>query len=218
MTGEIIKALGKRQVLRNHTPVVANVTTMFDWEVDLFSVNKAGMTYEFEVKISRADFLRDKNKKKWAMYEWKKKTRLPNYMAYACPAGLIEAGEIPAFCGLYYYANGEVIDIKNPSLIHDVVKDFNEINFKIARMYSQRQFLGCTLISHLNKEARQRNEEREQQRVTNHENFMEWASQKRLLNSEQNPDRSVATEADSSTGAGNQIEFPNIPPRIIEGL
>lgn len=39
-----------------------------------------------------------------------------------------------------------------------------------------------------------------------------------LLNSEQNPEECDATEADSSTGAGNQIEFPNIPLRIVEGL
>lgn len=160
MTTEIIKAIGKRQVLRSHTPVVANITTMFNWEVDLFSVNKQGMTYEFEVKISRSDFLRDKKKKKWAMYEWKKKVKLPNYMAYVCPTGLIRVEEIPPFCGLFYYENGEITEIKSPNKIHDTVKDFNEINMKIARMYSQREFLGRTLISHLNKEIRERNEER----------------------------------------------------------
>lgn len=160
MTEEIIKAIGKRQVLRNHTPVVANVTTMFDWECDLFSVNKAGMTYEFEVKISRSDFLRDKKKRKWTMYKYKNEKRLPNYMIYVCPSGLIGIDEIPDFCGLFYYENGGLTPIKPPKQIHNTVKDFNEINMKIARMYSQREFLGRTLISHLNKEIRERNAER----------------------------------------------------------
>lgn len=182
MTAEIIKAIGKRQVLRNHTPVVANVTTMFDWEVDLFSVNKGGMTYEFEVKISRSDFLRDKKKKKWAMYKWKKETRLPNYMIYVCPIGLIGVEEIPTFCGLFYYENGEILEIKTPKQIHDTVKDFNEINMKIARMYSQREFLGRTLISHQNKEIRERNQARELERKNNQDKFMEWAKSKTITN------------------------------------
>ena len=179
MTAEIIKAIGKRQVLRSHTPVVANVTTMFDWEVDLFSVNKAGMTYEFEVKISRSDFLRDKKKKKWAMYDWKDKKRLPNYMAYVCPSGLINIDEIPDFFGLFYYENGEITPIKPPKQIHDTVKDFNEINMKIARMYSQREFLGRTLISHLNKEIRERNAERLKERQENAKKFELFMKEKR---------------------------------------
>lgn len=161
MTEEIIKALGKRQVLRNHTPVVANVTTMFDWEVDLFSVNQSGMTYEFEVKISRSDFLRDKKKRKWGMLDWKPKAKLPNYFSYACPVGLINVEEIPSYCGLFYYEDGKIIEVRKPTSLHTEIKDFEEINFKIARMYSQREYLGRTLISHLNKEIRERNAERQ---------------------------------------------------------
>lgn len=39
-----------------------------------------------------------------------------------------------------------------------------------------------------------------------------------LLNSEQEAQASVARDDDSSTGDGKQKEFPNIPPRIVEGL
>lgn len=39
-----------------------------------------------------------------------------------------------------------------------------------------------------------------------------------VLNSKQNPERSVATFDASSNADGNQIEFPNIPLRIVEGL
>lgn len=173
LTADIISAVGKRQVLRNHTPVVANITTMFDWEADLFSVNKAGMTYEFEVKISRGDFKADQKKKKWQMYSWKPKDRLPNYMSYVCPDELIYVNEIPDFCGLYYYIKEEIVEIKKPQLIHDQVKNFDEINFKVARMYSQRQFLGRTLISHINKGIRDRNAEREKQHKSSMEKTME---------------------------------------------
>lgn len=174
MTKDIIKALGKRQVLRDHTPVVANITTMFDWEVDLFSVNKGGMTYEFEVKISRADFLRDKKKKKWEMFKWKPKEKLPNYVSFACPEGLIKINEIPKACGLYYYHNGEITEVRAPRQIHDVKKNSYDINFKIARMYSQREFLdGCTLLGHLNKEIRQRTKKWEDEHRAAQERMME---------------------------------------------
>ncbi len=167
MTNEIIKALGRRQVLRNHTPVVANITTIFSWEIDLFSVNKAGMTYEFEVKISRNDFLKDKKKRKWELLIWKKST--PNYMSYACPYGLIKLEEIPDYFGLFYYSNNEIIEVRKPKLRHESVFDINEIQMKVARMYSQREFLGRTLISHLNKEIRYRNAERQKEYDKNRE-------------------------------------------------
>lgn len=182
LTNEIIMAVGKRQVLRNHTPVVANVTTMFDWEVDLFSVNKAGLTYEFEIKISRSDFLADRKKKKWEMYGWKPKSRLPNFMAYVCPDGLIKETEIPDFSGLFYYVGGEIVEIKKAKLVHEEVKDFKEINFKIARMYSQRHFLGRTLISHINMGIRERNKQREKERKEAQDKWMKFLEDNKKKN------------------------------------
>lgn len=177
MTKEIIQAVGKRQVLRNHTPVVANITTVFDWEVDLFSVGKSGMTYEFEVKISRADFLKDKNKRKWEFLKWKKIT--PNYMSYVCPQGLITEKEIPDFMGLYYYSDSEITEIKKPAQRHKIAIDINDVQMKVARMYSQREFLGRTLISHLNKEIRERNEERDKVRKQTQINLIEFFDKKK---------------------------------------
>ena len=156
MTKEIIKAIGKRQVLRRHTPVIANITEIFNWEIDLLSVGKSGKTYEFEVKISRQDFLRDKKKRKWELLKWNKHT--PNYMSYVCPKGLISENEIPEFMGLYYFINGGIAEIKAPKQRHKELFDINEIQMKVARMYSQREFLsGVTLISHINKGIRERN-------------------------------------------------------------
>lgn len=172
--------MGKRQVLRNHTPVVANITTVFDWEVDLFSVGKSGMTYEFEVKISRQDFLKDKKKRKWEFLTWKRIT--PNYMSYVCPDGLITEKEIPDFMGLYYFRDGGIIEIKKPTLRHKTAIDIHEVQMKVARMYSQREFLGRTLISHLNKEIRERNEEREKVRKQNQIDLLKYFETKKQQN------------------------------------
>lgn len=187
MTTEITKAVGKRQVLRNHTPVVANITTIFDWEVDLLSVGKSGNIHEFEVKISRADFIKDKKKRKWTCPSRIQPKNTPNYFSYACPDGLITADEIPDFAGLYYYRDGEIIEIKAPKLRHDLRKDMNDINMKVARMYSQREFLGRTLISHINKGIREQNAEREKERADNWRKFKEWVNSRSLPNSDQNP-------------------------------
>ena len=181
MTKEIIAAIGKRQVLRNHTPVVANVTTIFDWECDVLSVGKGGSTYEFEVKISRSDFLRDKKKRKWNCQRRMLPQNTPNYMIYVCPDGLIQLNEIPDFSGLYYFKDGELIEVRSPVQRHKIKKDINEIQMKVARMYSQREFLGRTLISHLNKEIRERNAKRESEMKNQNNTLMEY-----LLNKKSN--------------------------------
>lgn len=164
MTKEIINALGRRQVFRNHTPVIANVIMIFPWEVDLFSVNRSGYTYEFEVKISRQDFLKDSKKKKWDKQKWLPELKTPNYMSYVCPEGLIKIDEIVEFAGLYYYKEGEITEVREPKLRHETKRDINEINMKCARLHSQREFLGCSLLTHENAEIKKRNDAREAER------------------------------------------------------
>lgn len=200
MTKEIQKALGKRQVLRNHTPVICNITTVFDWEIDLLSVGKSGYTYEFEIKISRGDFLKDKKKSKWQLLTWKKKT--PNYMSYVCPDGLIQLSEIPEYFGLYYYSNGEINEVREPKLRHSDLFDKSEINLKAARMYSQREFLGgITLISHINKGIKERNAEHDRKNREAQEKLMQMWRDKKLLIQGESVQASVATDDDSNSKA-----------------
>lgn len=164
LTNDIIKAIGKRQVLRNHTPVIPNISTIYSWEIDLFSVNPAGYTYEFEVKISRSDFLADKNKKKWTQMKGAANDRIPNYMVYVCPDGMIKENEVPEYAGLYYFKDGEIIEVKEPKQRHKEKKNINDINFKCARLLCQRYFLnGFSLQTHLNAEIKQRNVKRMEQ-------------------------------------------------------
>lgn len=185
MTKEITNAIGKMQVLKNHTPVMANVSTIFNWECDVFSVNRGGYTYEFEVKISRSDFLRDKKKKKWTCAYSIMEENTPNYMSYVCPEGLIKLEEIGEFSGLYYFKDGSITEVRGPSLRHKFKKDINEIQFKIARLYSQREFLGCSLLTHENKEIRERNKRREDEQKESNRKWAEHMAEmktKRELN------------------------------------
>lgn len=187
MTKEIISAIGKMQVLKNHTPVMANVSTIFMWECDVFSVSRDGYTYEFEVKISRSDFLRDKKKKKWTKAYSILPEKTPNYMSYACPEGLIKLEEIDEFVGLYYLKEGQIVEIRCPSLRHKFKKDINEIQLKIARLYSQRYFLGCSLLTHENRQIRERNKRREDEQKEMHRKWAEHMADMKTKRELNNP-------------------------------
>ena len=89
MTKEIQKAVGKMQVLKFHNPDCENIGALsLDIEMDVMSVNKSNMLYEFEIKISRADFKADFKKRKWENYAVPITLLTPNYFSYVCPKGL----------------------------------------------------------------------------------------------------------------------------------
>jgi len=156
MTKNIQKALGKYVVLKNHPYVIENVSLLrFGMsEQDLVSINKSGFFYEYEVKVSRQDFLKDKKKKKWEFYDLKMNERLPNYLTYVCPENLIKEDEIPPFAGLLYYIeeSDKIKEIKRPSAVHREKHDLDRIIKKSLLVYSQRTFLGHCLMTYLNKE------------------------------------------------------------------
>lgn len=101
---------------------------IFDWESDKFIETRSGLTYEFEIKISRSDYKNDfKNKKdkhvilegkeeflpkyekildihkeKWKEYYRTDSRKKPNYFYYAVPEGMIDVSEVPEYAGLVY--------------------------------------------------------------------------------------------------------------------
>lgn len=91
---------------------------IYAWESDSLAVTKSGYAYEYEIKISRADFKNDfKHKKiKHQLLEGKYvlngfetvgdgKMRLndrPNYFFYVVPEDLVTVDEVPDYAGLIY--------------------------------------------------------------------------------------------------------------------
>ena len=47
---------------KNHQWAAPNLTPLYHWEADLVSSTKAGLLHEYEIKVSRADFLADAKK------------------------------------------------------------------------------------------------------------------------------------------------------------
>ena len=91
---------------------------VFAWESDSLAITKSKYAYEFEIKISRADFKNDFKHKKmkhqmlegtYQLFgdEWlgdgkMSLTDKPNYFYYVVPENLITVEEVPSYAGLVY--------------------------------------------------------------------------------------------------------------------
>jgi len=77
----------------------------FKWETDFLAVTSSFQVYEYEIKISRADFKADlkKNEKHRTYKEGKLVALIPNRLYYACPEGLLCEEEIPSYAGLVWF-------------------------------------------------------------------------------------------------------------------
>lgn len=96
-------------------------------EMDLLRITKAGYLYEYEIKVSRQDYLKDNDKttrygKKHDSYTSCSSEYTPNRFFYVVPYDLISETEIPKKYGLIYYrASGSLTLIKNASFLHKKV-------------------------------------------------------------------------------------------------
>ena len=135
------------------------------WEFDVAALNTTGKLHEYEVKISRSDFLRDKKKGKWAYFENKTTFNLPNYFSYVCPEGLIKPEEIPAYAGLYYYENENIICLKSPKKIHNEKPDTIYVLEKMLRLTIERKYLGASRMTLRDRKIKSDKEKREQEKI-----------------------------------------------------
>lgn len=107
-----------------------------DWETDLFVLRMNGYSLEFEIKVTRSDFMADakKVKKHQILKDGKyilqhkgnasKVVKIhnfrPNKFYYAVPAGMIQIDEVPKYAGLIYIypATRSAVVVKNAPFIH----------------------------------------------------------------------------------------------------
>jgi hypothetical protein len=82
--------------------IIPNFYLNSSFEMDVCKITKAGIVYEFEIKISRSDFKNDfKKAGKHDMIKHGK--RACNYFFFVVPEGLVSIDEVPDYCGLYYF-------------------------------------------------------------------------------------------------------------------
>lgn len=110
-------------------------------EMDVSAVNSSDYILEYELKISRSDFTKEKNaienkpngdkqkriKHKYMKYVYKNKSlkkwktkikKIPNRYYIVCPLNMIKIEEVPDYSGLIYVDNDKYIEIKKAPLLH----------------------------------------------------------------------------------------------------
>jgi hypothetical protein len=76
------------------------------YESDVVKITKSGYIYEFEIKISRSDFFNDFKKagRTSTKHERLQQGKLhTNYFTFVYPKGLVDASEVPEYCGIIEY-------------------------------------------------------------------------------------------------------------------
>lgn len=110
-------------------------------ECDVFSLTHSGYAFEFEVKISRADFFADLKKiDKHKRYSdcsagGSKDGFVPNRFFYVCPKGLIKPEEVPEYAGLMYASSFSLQYIKDAPLLHKQKTDQKFLYAFADKMY-----------------------------------------------------------------------------------
>lgn len=163
---EIQVIIGKDRVLAGHSIVCSNINHLFKGQQDVLSVTKSGLAIEYEIKISRADFKRDKAKNKEFTFDANTianadsfyLSKIVNQFYYVVPDGLIGIHELPEYAGLFYVTSrGSLILEKKAPLIHKHKHDLLAIYKKISTVYQERHFLGCCRLTYENRTIKERN-------------------------------------------------------------
>lgn len=140
------------EALRKHTykhPIaigdkMAFLNTYVD--ADFCAVTSSGQVYEWEIKVSRADFLRDFKKRRHRIYSGEfddhphvRDRKKPNRFWYVAPPGIVRDGEIPEWSGYMECDpdSKELTIVKKAPLLWKGQHDLRDI-LKIARAMKRR--------------------------------------------------------------------------------
>lgn len=124
---------------------------IYEWESDLWIMTKSNVIYEFEIKISKADFKNDfkKKTKKHSILESKADDKLkPTYFYYAVPENLINKIDVPEYAGLIYML--DVFPyfqiIKQAPKLTEKKRTVEELNLLEKFYYNYRDWKHKTII------------------------------------------------------------------------
>jgi hypothetical protein len=126
---DIIKKLARIIDDRKFPFQLANAF-IYSWECDYWAMTSDGETREFEIKCSRQDFMKDKEKEKHTVTDVKG----ANYFYYVCPAGLILPTEVDKRYGLIYVTDGLIANIvKKPRRLNN--NQFDQWKMLATKLY-----------------------------------------------------------------------------------
>lgn len=144
LESHLLKYLSKRKDL---LVLTTNLSLELAFEADLFFITKDLEINEFELKISRGDFLKDASKiSRSGVYKYdfllgvKKlhqfyQEKRPNKFYYVAPHGMISKKEIvPEFGLIEVLDSGQVVMTKRAKKLHEI-KTNNELCLRVARNF-----------------------------------------------------------------------------------
>lgn len=150
--------------IRRYELMLPNVYVQHDSEADLFAIRRSGLCDEFEVKVNRADFLKDKKKmvcyrellyEEWKdkNWSWKDRYKQPNYKPkyealvdgdmcvnyfwYVVIEGIASEDEIPDWAGFITIGERGLKIVKSPKHLHGGKMSFED-RYKVARKSTYR--------------------------------------------------------------------------------
>lgn len=108
---DLLSSIGAKWLKRHGFPIVATeiIAAGSREQADVVGF-RSSCSAIIEVKVSRADFLADKNKPE----RQNDGTGLGVYRFYLCPVGLIRPDELPPKWGLLYSSDGKVVEVVKP--------------------------------------------------------------------------------------------------------
>lgn len=127
---------------RNQKYILPNVHNLFWWECDLISCTQAGYIIEYEIKISKRDFIADGKKRKH--YSFRTFQRYPDiykipayfwYVIHGFELGLLD---IPEYAGLIRVDRGELYQLKRAPRLHKnkiTEKDMGKLLITLSNKY-----------------------------------------------------------------------------------
>lgn len=157
MNGKEIQNVICIEETRKRNLCCENVKYLFSaWENDVLSLNGSNYLIEFEVKVSRSDFLADRKKSRFVHYDKQLTAKYtPNRFYYAVPPGLVQVAELPWFAGLVYVSD-KIEVIRKAPLMHKTMHDRSKILEKFCRVTIERKYLGKCAMTIRNEKANAR--------------------------------------------------------------
>ena len=98
-------------------PGISAMVGLMPFEVDMFVLTKSDMGYGFEIKVTRADLLKDLKKPHFNNEEYYRKFR---FFFYVVPENLEALAHeiVPDFCGIWVVDNqGEMKQVRKPTVL-----------------------------------------------------------------------------------------------------
>jgi len=107
-------------------------------DADFVTVSMAGIVTEFEIKVSRSDFHRDRKKLRHAIYSGERRGRRPNRFWYVTAPDIITAEDLPAFAGWIEFDGAELHTRREAPVLCRAKHDLTII-LRLARAMRQRK-------------------------------------------------------------------------------